>query len=57
MIAPQTLKKWVAKTGRAAKEMMLLHIYKRWGIEFDNNNLADAYGLARMAQSSMEEEK
>ena len=57
VIAPQTLKKWVAKTGRAAKEMMLLHIYKRWGIEFENNNLADAYGLARMAQVTMEEEK
>jgi crossover junction endodeoxyribonuclease RuvC len=57
VIAPPTLKKWVAKTGRAKKEMMLLHIYKRWGIEFENNNLADAYGLARMAQSTMEEEK
>lgn len=49
VIAPPTLKKWVAGTGRAAKEMMLLHIYKRWGIEFKNNNLADAYGLARIA--------
>ena len=54
VIAPQTLKKWVAGTGRAAKEMILLHVYKRWGIEFEDNNLADAYGLARM---SMEEEK
>jgi hypothetical protein len=28
---------------------MLLNIYKKWGIEFRDNNIADAYSLARMA--------
>lgn len=45
---PTQLKKFVIK-GSAKKEQMLLHCYKRWGIEFDNNNLCDAYCLARMA--------
>ena len=28
---------------------MLLKTFKKWGVEFDDNNLCDAYGLARMA--------
>ena len=49
VIAPGTLKKFVAGDGRAKKELMLLKVYKKWGVEFEDNNLADAYGLARMA--------
>lgn len=49
IIAPGTLKKFVADTGNAKKELMLLNVYKKWGVEFKDNNLADAYGLARMA--------
>lgn len=49
IIAPGTLKKFVAGNGSAKKEHMLLNVYKKWGIEFQDNNLADAYGLARMS--------
>jgi len=49
IIAPGTLKKFVTGDGRAKKDLMLLKVYKKWGIEFDNDNLADAYSLARMA--------
>jgi len=51
IISPNTLKKFVcgAGHGNAKKELMLLNVYKKWGIEFKDNNLADAYGLARMA--------
>ena len=49
IIAPGTLKKFVTGDGRAKKDLMLLKVYKKWGVEFDNDNLADAYGLARMA--------
>lgn len=48
VIAPTSLKKFVFK-GNAKKELMLLKIFKRWGTEFEDNNLADAYALARMA--------
>ena len=49
---PSTLKKFVIgkqpKGKGAKKELMLLHTFKKWGIEFSDNNLCDAYGLARM---------
>lgn len=49
VITPGTLKKFVTGTGRAKKNLILLKVYKKWGVEFDNDNLADAYSLARMA--------
>jgi len=49
IIAPGTLKKFVTGDGRSKKELMLMKTYKKWAIEFTDNNLADAYGLARMA--------
>lgn len=49
IIAPGSLKKFITGKGTAKKELMLLNVYKKWGAEFDDNNLADAYSLARMA--------
>ena len=57
IIAPGTLKKYVAGTGVAKKELMLLKTYKKWGVEFNDNNLCDAYGLARMALEDFNDEK
>jgi Holliday junction resolvasome RuvABC endonuclease subunit len=48
-IPPMTLKKFAAGKGNAKKQEMLLQIYKRWGIEFNDDNAADAYALARLA--------
>jgi len=49
VIAPGTLKKFVTGRGNAKKDLMLLKVYKKWGEEFEVDDLADAYGLARMA--------
>jgi len=49
IIAPGTLKKFVTGNGHAKKELMLLKTFKKWGAEFEDNNICDAYGLARMA--------
>lgn len=49
IIAPGTLKKFVTGDGRAKKDLMLLKVFKKWGVEFEDDNLADAYSLARMA--------
>ena len=49
VIAPGTLKKFVTGKGNAKKDLILLKVYKRWGVEFEIDDLADAYGLARMA--------
>jgi len=48
VIAPNSLKKFIFK-GNAKKELILLKVFKRWGVEFEISDLADAYGLARMA--------
>lgn len=48
VVPPKTLKKHITGTGNGKKNLMLLKVYKKWGIEFDDDNLADAYGLARM---------
>jgi crossover junction endodeoxyribonuclease RuvC len=49
VIAPGTLKKFVTGKGNSKKDLMLLNVYKKWGVEFQDHNLADAYGLARLA--------
>jgi hypothetical protein len=35
---------------------MLLKVFKKFGIEFDNNNLCDAYSLARLAVEEYKDE-
>lgn len=51
-IPPMTLKKYAAGKGNAKKQEMLMQIYKRWGIEFNDDNAADSYALARLASGS-----
>lgn len=48
-VPPMTLKKYATGKGTAKKQEMLLQIYKRWGVEFNDDNAADAYALARLA--------
>lgn len=48
-IAPMSVKKFATGKGTAKKQEMLMQIYKRWGIEFNDDNAADAYSLARIA--------
>jgi Holliday junction resolvasome RuvABC endonuclease subunit len=48
-ISPTEVKKFVTGKGTAKKELMLLKTFKRWGASFDDNNLCDAYCLARYA--------
>jgi crossover junction endodeoxyribonuclease RuvC len=47
-----TLKKYAAGKGNAKKQEMLLQIYKRWGIEFNDDNAADSYALARLVSGN-----
>jgi hypothetical protein len=47
-IPPMTLKKYASGKGNAKKQEMLLQMYKRWGVEFNDDNAADSYGLARL---------
>lgn len=51
IVPPTSLKKFVTGSGSAAKDNMLLGVYKKWGAEYTDNNQADAYGLARLAEA------
>ncbi|ORT58219.1 hypothetical protein [Streptomyces sp. CB03238] len=51
IVAPTKLKKYTTGKGTAAKAEMLLAVYKKWGVTYDDDNLADAYSLARAANS------
>lgn len=49
-VPPTSLKKYIAGRGAGvSKAQILLHVYKKWGVEFTDDNAADSYGLARLA--------
>lgn len=48
-IPPMTLKKYATGKGTAKKQEMLMQMYKRWNVEFNDDNAADSYALARLA--------
>jgi crossover junction endodeoxyribonuclease RuvC len=48
-IAPTSVKKFITGNGQCQKNLMLLKVYKKFGIEFTDDNLCDAYSLARFA--------
>lgn len=50
-VSPMSLKKFVCGTGKAEKSMMLMRVYKNWDISADDDNQADAVGLAQMARA------
>ena len=50
VVPPTTLKKFVCGNGKAEKSMMMLAVYKRWGISVANDNEGDAVGLCQIAR-------
>ncbi len=51
LVAPNQLKKFVTGRGNAKKAEIILGVYKKWGFETRDDNIADAYGLAQIALS------
>lgn len=48
LVAPNSLKKFVAGDGKAKKDQMMLETYKRYGVSLLDDNICDAYGLAQI---------
>lgn len=49
IVPPTSLKKYVTGRGNGIqKNQMLLQVYKKWGVEFPDDNAADSYGLAHI---------
>lgn len=51
IVQPQTLKKWITGIGKGDKNMMLLKAYRKYNIEFANDHVCDAYGLAMVGKA------
>lgn len=51
LVAPQQLKKFTTGNGNTKKELITKEILKRWGVDFDDSNIAEAYALARIAHA------
>ena len=56
IVAPTCLKKFVTGKGNCQKDLMFLEIYKKYKVSFDNNNLCDAYSLARVGEALIDKE-
>lgn len=50
VIPPPQLKKWHTTDGRAKKDLMMCVAKCKWGIDFKDDNICDAYCLAMMAR-------
>lgn len=51
VIAPTTLKMFVLGKGNAPKSLMLKGVFQRYGYDTNSDDLADAYGLARLGRA------
>jgi len=56
IVSPTTLKKFITGSGTAKKDVMLLETFKRYGISFADDNLADGYALSRCGLALLGEE-
>lgn len=51
IVAPTTLKKFICGKGNGGKDVLMMETYKRYGVTLSDNNLCDAYGLAKIAEA------
>jgi crossover junction endodeoxyribonuclease RuvC len=51
IVAPTSLKKFVTGNGGSKKDVMLIEVYKRWGETLLDDNICDAYSLARVGEA------
>lgn len=51
IVAPGTLKKFITGSGTSDKNLILLAVFRKWAVGLNDDNQADAYGLARLASA------
>ena len=54
---PSQVKKFATGKGNSGKEVVMKDVYKRWGYDTDDNNLADAYVMAQIGLAYLESEE
>lgn len=50
-VSPNSLKKFITGKGSGDKDVVMMKLLKNFGVEITQNDQADAYGLAKMAES------
>ena len=55
IVAPTSLKKFATNKGNCQKDEVMLACYKRWHVTFKDNNISDAYILARIGEALMDD--
>ena len=53
-VPPSQIKKFATGQGNANKEIILQQVYKRWGYETHDNNIADAFVLAQIGRAYLQ---
>lgn len=51
LVSPNAVKKFTTGKGSGDKNVMLMRAFQKWGVDFDNDNLCDAYVLARIGSA------
>ncbi len=54
IVPPTSLKKFVTGSGAGKKNVMIAHVYKRWGEMFSDDNQADAFALEKFGVAYVE---
>ncbi len=49
VITPQAVKKYITGKGSGKKQMIIKEVYKKYNIDIDNDNIADAYVISQIA--------
>lgn len=57
IVAPMTLKKFCNSSKSKGKNKVMLEIYKRYGVEFEDDNQTDAFGLAMIGNEILHYKK
>lgn len=55
-VPPSVLKKFITGAGNADKNQVLKEIYKRYHVDLPDDNMADAFGLAKFGQAMVSTE-
>lgn len=51
VVAPPSVKKYISGSGRCEKDVIIKEVYKNYGLDTNDNNLADAVVIAKIAES------
>lgn len=57
IVAPMTLKKFCNSSKSKGKNKVMLEVYKRFGVEFEDDNQTDAFGLAMIGNEILHYKK